>query len=179
MSGAAIRAGLVTPRLRLEPIGGQHAAALFEGLRDPAIYRWISTPVSPDVAHLRARWERVAQRPIVGVDVLDFGWAVQRIADGAWIGKMDAEVTTSGVATNLGYLLVPAAWGRGYATEAVAALSGHLRRHGAIEQHATVAAGNEASCRVLERAGFVRERVIAGNDTLRGELVDDIEYVRR
>ncbi len=179
MSGAAIRVALVTPRLRLEPLGGHHAAALFEGLRDPAIYRWISTPVSPDLAHLRARWERVAQRPLAGVDVLDFGWAVQRSADGAWIGKMDAQVTAAGVATNLGYLFLPAAWGRGYATEAVAALSDHLRAHGAIEQHATVSVGNEPSCRVLERAGFVRERVVAGNDTLRGELVDDIEYVRR
>jgi hypothetical protein len=32
---------------------------------------------------------------------------------------------------------------------------------------------------VLESAGFRRERVIAGNDTRRGVLVDDIAYVRR
>ncbi|MCK9685074.1 GNAT family N-acetyltransferase [Scleromatobacter humisilvae] len=179
MNGPAINVTLATARLRLEPLDERHAAPLFDGLRDPAIYEWISLQPSPDVAHLRARWARVAQCPLVGVDVLDFGWAVQRVADGAWIGKMDAEVTARGVATNVGYAFVPAHWGQGYATEAVTALSEHLRRHGVTEQHATVTVGNEASCRVLERAGFVRERVLAGNDTLRGVLVDDFEYVRR
>ncbi|MFL6695964.1 MAG: GNAT family N-acetyltransferase [Vitreoscilla sp.] len=179
VDGPAINVDVATPRLRLEPLAERHAASLFEGLREPAIYQWISLQPSPDLAHLQARWARVAQRPLQGVQVLDFGWAVQRIADGAWIGKMDAEVTARGVATNVGYAFVPACWGQGYATEAVTALSEHLRRHGVIEQHATVTVGNEASCRVLERAGFVRERVIVGNDTLRGVLVDDIEYVRR
>jgi [ribosomal protein S5]-alanine N-acetyltransferase len=177
--GPAINVALATARLRLEPLDGRHAAPLFDGLRDPAVYEWISLQPSPDLAHLQARWARVAQRPLTGVDVLDFGWAVQRIADGAWIGKMDAEVTAQGVATNFGYAFVPAYWGQGYATEAVSALSEHLRRHGVIEQHATVTVGNEASCKVLERAGFMRERVLAGNDTLRGVLVDDFEYVRR
>jgi len=177
--GPAINVTLATARLRLEPLDGRHAAPLFDGLRDPAVYEWISLQPSPDVAHLQARWERVAQRPLTGVQVLDFGWAVQRLADGVWIGKLDAEVTERGVATNVGYAFVPASWGCGYATEAVSALSEHLRRHGVTEQHATVTLGNEASCRVLERAGFVRERVLAGNDTLRGVPVDDIEYVRR
>lgn len=177
--GPAINVTIATARLRLEPLEPRHAAPLFEGLCDPAVYRWISLPVSPDLAHLQARWARVAQRPLTGVDVLDLGWAVQRIADGAWIGKLDAEVMAHGVATNVGYVVLPAYWGLGYGTEAVTALSEHLRRHGVNEQHATVTAGNEASCRLLERAGFARERVLAGNDTLRGVLVDDIEYVRR
>ena len=177
--GPAINVALASARLRLEPLDERHAALLFDGMRDPAIYQWISLQPSPDLAHLQARWARVARFPLVGVAVLDFGWAVQRIADGAWIGKMDAEVTAQGVATNVGYAFVPAYWGQGYATEAVDALSEHLRRHGVIEQHATVTVGNAASCRVLEHAGFVRERVIAGNDTLRGLPVDDFEYVRR
>ena len=177
--GPDINVTITTSRLRLEPLGERHAAALFEGLLDPAIYEWISQQPSPDLAHLRARWARVERFPMTGVDVLDFGWAVQRIDDGAWIGKLDAEVTARGVATNVGYAFVPAFWGQGHATEAVTALSDHLRRHGAVEQHATVTLGNDASCRVLERAGFLRERVIPGNDCLRGVLVDDVEYVRR
>jgi RimJ/RimL family protein N-acetyltransferase len=177
--GPALSVAITTARLRLEPLRERHAAPLFEGLRDPAIYEWISLAPSPDLAHLRARWARVAQLPLAGVDVLDLGWAVQRLSDGQWIGKMDAEVTTRGVATNVGYLFLPPFWRQGYATEAVVALSGHLWRHGVVEQRATVTVGNEASCRVLEHAGFVRERVIVGNDELRGVLVDDVEYVRR
>ena len=179
LHGPDIRVTIITPRLRLEPLDARHAEPLFDGLRDPAVNEWISVTVSPDVAHLQARWARVARCPLVDVDVLDFGWAVQRVADGAWIGKLNAEVTARGVASNVGFLFVRAHWGRGYASEAVAALSEHLRRHGVIEQRATVTVGNEASCRVLERAGFARERVLAGHDTLRGVLVDDIEYVRR
>jgi ribosomal-protein-alanine N-acetyltransferase len=177
--GPDINVTLTTPRLRIEPLNAGHAAPLFEAMRDPALYEWISMAPSPDLAHLERRWTWVAERPLVGVDVLDFGWAVQRVADGAWIGKMDAEVTALGVANNVGYLFLAAYWGQGYATEAVTALSDHLCRHGVVRQHATVTRGNDASCRVLEHAGFVRERVIVGNDMLRGVLVDDVEYVRR
>jgi RimJ/RimL family protein N-acetyltransferase len=179
LDGPAINATLVTERLRLEPLDGRHAPLLFEGLRDPAIHEWISVAQSADVEHLQARWARVAQRALVAVDVLDFGWAVQRLSDGAWIGKMDAEVLAHGVANNVGYLFASAFWGQGYATEAVRALCAHLARHGVVEQRATVTVGNEASCRVLEHAGFVRTRVLANNDTLRGVPVDDVEYIRR
>jgi RimJ/RimL family protein N-acetyltransferase len=177
--GPAINVALTTARLRIEPLNASHAAPMFEAMLAPALYEWISMAPSPDLAHLQRRWAWVAERPMVGVDVLDFGWAVQRLADGAWIGKMDAEVTALGVANNVGYLFLAAYWGQGYATEAVTALSDHLRRHGVVCQRATVTLGNEASCRVLEHAGFERERVLVGNDTVRGVLVDDVEYVRR
>ena len=177
--GPDINTSFTSARLRIEPLDGRHAPLLFECLCDPAIYEWISLPPPSDVESLRARWDRVARFPHTGVAVMDFAWAVQRIDDGAWLGRMDAEVTALGVATNVGYVFASAWWGQGVATEAVTALSEHLRRLGVVRQHATVTLGNDASCRVLERAGFVRERVIPGNDTLRGVLVDDVEYVRR
>jgi RimJ/RimL family protein N-acetyltransferase len=179
LDGAALNAVIETARLRIEPLAARHAAPMFEGTRHPAIYEWISLAPSTSVEHLEQRWARVAARALVAQDVFDLGWAVQRVDDGAWIGKLDAEVQAHGVATNVGYFFFPPFWGRGYATEAVTALSQHLARHGVVEQRATVTLGNDASGRVLERAGFVRERLLPGNDTIRGVLFDDIEYVRR
>jgi len=162
-------------RLRLEPVRADHADALYAGLQDPRIYEWISLVPPPSADMLRQRWPARFRDG----DVIDLAWAVLRVGDGACIGKMDAEVLADGVATNVGYAFFPPFWGRGYASEAVRAVAECLARQGVFEQHATVTSGNEASCRVLERAGFVRERVLPGHDTIRGRLVDDIEYVRR
>ena len=179
LDALALNATIATPRLRLEPLSGCHARGMFEGMQHPAIYEWISMSPPVSAEWLEERWARVEHRALVGQDVIDLGWAVQRVEDGAWIGKLDAEVLSHGVATNVGYFFFPPFWGRGYASEAVTALSEHLARHGVVEQRATVTLGNDASGRVLERAGFARTRVLPGNDTLRGVVVDDVEYVRR
>jgi hypothetical protein len=52
-------------------------------------------------------------------------------------------------------------------------------KHGIIEQRALVTLGNEASARVLSKAGFIRSRVIADNDMIRGVKHDEVEYVRK
>jgi [ribosomal protein S5]-alanine N-acetyltransferase len=179
LDGEMLGATLVTARLRIEPLQGLHARLLFDGMQDPAVYEWISMPRPPSADDLEQRWIRLARDGARSREVIDLGWAVQRTEDGTWIGKLDAEIQASGVATNVGYLFFAPFWSRGYASEAVAALSDHLARHGVAEQRAAVTIGNDASCRVLERAGFVRTRVLPGNDRLRGVLVDDVEYIRR
>ena len=47
-----------------------------------------------------------------------------------------------------------------------------------VEQRALVTLGNEASARVMIKAGFARTRVIADNDTIRGQKYDDVAFVR-
>jgi ribosomal-protein-alanine N-acetyltransferase len=174
---AALRAPVPTPRLVLEPLQPHHAEALFEGLQDSRIYEWIALAPPRGVERLRERMTH-ALREREG-DGISLAWAAMRRDDGACLGKLDAEVLARGVATNVGYLFFPPHWGQGYASEAVRALADHLAGAGVRVQHATVTVGNEASCRVLERAGFARRRILAGNDTIRGTVVDDIEYVRR
>ena len=174
-----LNATIVTPRLVLEPITAAHADALFAPLQDERIYRWIS-PVPPaTVERLRSRWAAVEARFSPDGDEAWLNWAVRRVSDGIYVGKVDACVDAANVATNVGYLFFPEAWGRGYATEAVRGIVEHFARLGIRELRALVTSGNDASSRVLIKAGFVRTRLIPDNDTIRGVKYDDIEYVLR
>ncbi|POZ62401.1 GNAT family N-acetyltransferase [Chromobacterium alticapitis] len=166
-------------RLRLEPLRPEHAEALFPMFCQPRVYDWISLRAPASADRLAARWRTLALERTEPRAEYGFGWAVRRELDGAWLGKLDADVRADGVAGNVGYLFDPGYWGQGYASEAVSALARHLERHGVHEQWATVTVGNKASMRVLGRAGFIQTRVLKGNDTIRGVAMDDVEFVRR
>jgi RimJ/RimL family protein N-acetyltransferase len=176
---AALNAPLTTDRLMLEPLVAAHADAMFPALRDAAIYTWISTIPPENVGDLRKRWARLESRVGPSGTVAWLNWAVRNVSSGDYVGKVDVEVNATNVATNVGYLFFPAFWGQGYASEVVNAVVEHLVREGVTELQATVTVGNAASARVLEKAGFVQARILPDNDTIRGVVYDDLEYVRR
>jgi [ribosomal protein S5]-alanine N-acetyltransferase len=73
----------------------------------------------------------------------------------------------------LWYQVQPSARGRGIATEATCILVNHLFNVRPIERlRATVAFGNDASCRVLEKAGMQRDGVYRGAFFLHGRYRD-------
>ena len=168
---------LTTSRLVLEPITARHAPVLFDLMQDPAIYEWISGKPPESLELLTAKWtERESRLGPNGEAWLN--WAARRISDGAYVGKLDAVVNSENVATNVGYLFFPKYWGQGYASEAVSAVTDHFAANGVSKMRATVTLGNVASYRVVEKAGFFKNRVIPENDTIRGVKYDDVEYIR-
>lgn len=171
-------ARLETPRLLLLPRTGAHADAAFGPLQDDAIYQWISMDRPHDVASLRQRWTRLESNLSPNGTEAWPAWAITTRADGALVGQVDAVVDDHRVCTNLGYYLFPNFWGQGYATEAVQAAADHLLCQGLHRLVATVTVGNLASAQVLRKVGFSFTRILPDNDTLRGEPVDDEEYVR-
>jgi ribosomal-protein-alanine N-acetyltransferase len=177
LSVQAIDTQIRTARMLLVPLTGEHAGPMFDALQEPAIYEWISLSPPRTLAELEENWRGSKAKLLQEREVPYFNWAVRRVADGQWLGTMDAEITSSLVATNVGYVFFPKFWNSGYATEALAALSNHLASCGVLEQTAVVTQGNTASMVVLERAGFVRSRILPGNDVIRGKAVDDVEYV--
>ena len=81
------------------------------------------------------------------------------------------------VSAELGYWLGEPFWGRGITTEAVAAVTRY-----AVDQHqltrifALPYAYNAASCRVLEKAGFVLEARLRRSAIKDGQIVDQFQY---
>ena len=73
------------------------------------------------------------------------------------------------VSAEIGYWLAEPFWGRGIATEALRAVTNYaIENHGLTRIYAVPFAWNVASCRVLEKAGYVLEgtfrRELAGPD---------------
>lgn len=175
---ARLARAIETPRLQLEPLGARHADAFFPLLQDKAVYRWISMNRPASVETLRSDWQRIESRCSPDLQFAWPSWAVRRKSDGHYMGEVDAEVNAALEATNLGYYFFSPFWGHGYAAEAVRAATDALMGAGVHRLVATVTVGNQASVRVLQKAGFHFTRVLPGNDEIRGQPVDDEEYVK-
>jgi [ribosomal protein S5]-alanine N-acetyltransferase len=79
----------------------------------------------------------------------------------------------------IGYWLSESCWGRGIATDAVRAIVPvAFGMFDIIRLQAGIFAGNQASMRVLEKCGFVREAVHTRAITKNGVTMDEIVYAR-
>jgi ribosomal-protein-alanine N-acetyltransferase len=81
------------------------------------------------------------------------------------------------VSAEIGYWLAEPFWGRGIVTEALTAVTRHaIETHGLTRVYALPFAWNAASCRVLEKAGYVLEARLRRSAIKNGELTDQMQY---
>lgn len=77
----------------------------------------------------------------------------------------------------IGYWLGERHWGRGIATDAVRVVTAHaFASHGLTRVFAVPFTDNIASCRVLEKAGFVREGILRRSAIKAGVVRDQAMY---
>lgn len=77
----------------------------------------------------------------------------------------------------IGYILHPSIWGKGYATEIARALIGHaVRDLGFHRVYARADVRNTASWRVMEKAGMQRDGILRRDMIVHGEAVDHYLY---
>jgi RimJ/RimL family protein N-acetyltransferase/SAM-dependent methyltransferase len=167
------RPTLTTERLRLEPLGREHADHIVALNADPEVMRFITGRPLPAEQSLASLPELVADQ-----DGLGF-WAGFEGDDfvGVWFLIPDPERPGAG---EVGYRLPRAAWGRGLATEGSRALLDHgFDTAGLDRVWAETMTVNAASRAVMDRLGMTYERSLPGEEPVagweQGEVVHGID----
>jgi [ribosomal protein S5]-alanine N-acetyltransferase len=147
---------LLTQRLALRPLRESDLDVLASIYADPAVMRFLGGPRTREDTRTRLSWMIAAHRE------QGFGlWATTLRADGTLIGRcgiivQDVEGQTE---HEIAYLLGSQWWGRGYATEAAAAIRDHARaRLGFDRTISLIDPANTASQAVARRIGMQHER---------------------
>ena len=135
-------------------------------MSDPVAMRYWSTPPHRDLADTE-RWmaSMVNAEPATSDDFII-------TLNGRLIGKLGAWKLPE-----IGFLITPDSWGRGYGSEALAAFIDRRKALGSTELTADVDPRNEASLRLLDRHGFVETGRASGTWHVGDELCDSI-YLR-
>lgn len=123
--------------------------------QDPEVMRYLGPPTSI------ADCEAVAARMNALADATgDCFWAVERRADGAFIGFCGIKPGPAGTPIadqpEIGWRLARSAWGAGLAREAAAACLDRAWRRGTSRVHAITVAANERSWGLMIRLGMTR-----------------------
>ncbi|SEM44225.1 GNAT family N-acetyltransferase [Streptacidiphilus jiangxiensis] len=151
---------LRTERLLLDPYVPEDEEGFVALFQDANVSQWMDGgPASEEED--RALFGRIFTK--VYAQSLFEVWAVRR--DGVLVGH--AEIKPSDVVGGheIVYALAPAAWGSGLGTELARALVDHgFGTLGLTEVHATVAAPNSASLKLLARIGFEHVRDVTEDD---------------
>ena len=148
---------LETERLRLRPLAVDDAAFVLELVNDAAFLEHIGDKRVRDLDDARrflreGAWVR---QPLPGHGML----AVEPRAGGAPLGVCGLLHRPALGLSDVGFAFLAAQRGRGYASEAAAAIVRHAREAlGLARVHGIVSPANPASIRVLEKLGLRRLR---------------------
>lgn len=155
---------IATPRLKLRTAQPTDLAGIHAVLSDTAAMRWWATPPHQTLEESEA-WlaAMIANGP-------EHDFIIER--DGEVIGKVGFWAPPE-----IGYILHPAHWGQGLASEALVAAIDHLFAHHRFDQiTADVDPANAASIRLLERMEFVRTGSAERTMQVGGVWVDSVFY---
>lgn len=156
---------LETERLALRRITQDDGAFVLELINDPA---WIRNISDRGIRTLDAVRGYINEVPLASYAKHGFGlYRVARKDDDTPIGMCGLIKRDSLPDVDIGYALLPAFWGQGYALEAARAVLEHGRRdYGLKRILGTTSLDNEPSMRVLEKLGLAYQGTIqqAGYD---------------
>ncbi|QGJ71182.1 GNAT family N-acetyltransferase [Planctomycetales bacterium 10988] len=163
--------------LQITEIAEQDQVAYVEHFRDPRIHANTLRLPFPYTMHDAYEWIEIA-RQINTAQPRPTMFAI-REATGKLIGGCGIEAggDFQQHVRVIGYWMAKAFRGRGFASQAVRWLSGYVFEERSVRKIvANVFAGNEASCRVLEKCGFRREGYLREHYQKEGRTIDAIAF---
>jgi len=148
---------LLTPRLQLRPPRDVDTTEVFHCYAsDPDVTRYVGWPRHRDIDDTRAfitfakaEWQRWPAGPLL----------IESREDGRLLGSTGLAFETADIAST-GYVLAKAAWGKGYAQEALSAVVAMADRLGVQYLYALCHADHAVSAHLLERCGFELEALL-------------------
>lgn len=166
---------LHTERLHLRPVLRDDLDAVYALHAQPSAMRYWSFPAWT-VREQAQAW--FAERQASGRTREHHPWGVERRDTDGLIGLVTLfAMDRVQRRCEIGYLLHPEHWGRGYAAEAVRAALAHAFDVFELARiEADVDPRNEASCRLVERVGFRREGLLRERWRVNGEVCDSALY---
>ena len=162
---------LESARIVLEPLGPEHADELAPVLDDVALHRFTGgEPLG--LQELRARFERQARGRSPDGRERWLNWVARERATGRAVGTAQATVRGAGSGSGsecesvaeLAWVVGSADQGRGFAKEAVAAMSGWLRERGVSRLRANIPPEHQASMAVARSVGLAPTDVIVDGE---------------
>lgn len=165
---------LTTERLRLRPLRESDGVWVARHGYTPGVARMTGSMIAPNTVQAAAMFAML--QPILRRRGLSWHYAIE--AGGEPIGACGIVLDGEG-RRDLGYWIGEPWWGRGYASELVAAV---VAEHDAVRPdealHARVFHDNPASLRVLEKSGFVVTGEEPGYCMQRRGHVDGFRLIR-
>lgn len=145
---------IAAERLTLWPLTVQDADEMAEVLAGEELYAFIGG-APPTLPELRARYARLeARRSPDGLQEW-LNWIIRRDTDRRAVGYVQATVGDEGRRAEVAWVVGTAWQGRGYASEAAAALAGWLRARGVARIEAHIHPDHHASMAVAGRIGLL------------------------
>lgn len=166
---------LACARLQLRPLRADDADALFALHSDPRVMRYWSC--APWTKREQAV-ERIAQLVRDRAKSEFYTLAATIAGEDALIGTASLfAINRTHRRGEIGYALRSDVWGRGYATEMLhATIAFAFDAIGLERLEADIDPRNEASCRLVERVGFLREGLLRQRWRVAGEVTDSAMY---
>ena len=173
---ASLPLPLQCERLELRAFRATDFAAYAAYHAQPDVYRFLYTP-APTGQALQDQFAAVLAQPFAQ-DGDTLRLAVTRRADGALVGEVLLKIASlAALQAEVGYIFHPDFAGKGYATEAVAAMLGlGFEALGCHRIFARLDALNAGSVGVVERLGLRREAHLIQNDRFNGVWGDEYIY---